>query len=375
MKAIKKLTSLLICVCMLFTVCVSAFAVEDEFSVTLPSKIYGTVGREMNIYFDNITIANNLKNYQIDVVCDYGVQQSERWTYTPTSAGSFGIKINFYKNYGATLVKSVSSTVVVSAVEGTGKTQKVLIIGDSWTENVYYPAYILNNFNADAKDKVKLIGTMTNWNNGNIRYEGRGGWTTGDYVKASKGGRTNPFYNPAKGTFDLAYYLEKNKGTLTKEGADATDEMPDIVMIYLGINDASQVSADTTIANLKTMIESIHSVSADIKVGIALTPPPAGTQDGMGKINACGIARYQQKYNAFNLMNRYIENFDSKINNVFVIPSNVNIDCVNNYAYEEVSANAYSTVTINRISDNVHPVSAGYQQCADAIYAALKAFY
>ena len=68
MKAIKKLTSLLICVCMLFTVCVSAFAVEDEFSVTLPSKIYGTVGREMNIYFDNITIANNLKNYQIDVV-------------------------------------------------------------------------------------------------------------------------------------------------------------------------------------------------------------------------------------------------------------------------------------------------------------------
>ena len=66
---------------------------------------------------------------------------------------------------------------------------------------------------------------------------------------------------------------------------------------------------------------------------------------------------------------------EKKINNVFVIPSNVNIDCVNNYAYEEVSANAYSTVTIKRISDNVHPVSAGYQQCADAIYAALKAFY
>lgn len=368
----KKIIALVLCFLMLTAAPLAAFAETEELTVVLPSKIYGTVNREMNIYFDNITLCNNLKSYQIDVVCDRGIQQNERWTYTPTAAETFGITINFYKNFGRTLVKSAQSQITVSATQANEAATKLLIIGDSWTDYTSYPARIRENFNADSANSCILLGTKKPWGE-EVRHEGRSGWNTDDYMAASKGSTANPFYNPTTKTFDLSYYLAQNKGNLHSSNITLEDETPDVVIIFLGINDVSQVGDRSKIvSNLNTMIASIHNVSENIKIGVVLTPPPAYSQDGFGNMNKCANTRFSQKAGAIELNTLYINSF-SNINNVFLVPANVNIDCVNNYNYEEVAANAYSDVIIKRATDNVHPAAAGFYQCADAIYAAIKA--
>ena len=336
---------------------------QEWCDISLPSTIYGVVNKELNIYFDNVIMCNDLSDYQIDVECSNGVQQARRWTYTPDTPGNFDLEIRVLKNGDE--VCSAETTVKVKDSAGTNAVKKVLCIGDSWTEGVYYVGWCLNRFNDDG-DNIRLLGTKTGWNNEAIRHEGRSGWTTESYcsMKDYKT-QSNPFYNSTSKKFDFAYYLSAN-----------SIETPDIVIIFLGINDAGQgITAAKSIENFNLMINSIHSVSNDIKIGVVLTPPPAGTQDGFGKHNFCGTTRFKHKYNAFNLSKALIANYDGKLDNVSVVPVNVNIDCVDNYQYEEVPANAYSSVTIRRHTDNVHPYYDGYEQVTDSIYSFIKSFF
>ena len=330
--------------------------------LSLPSKIYGVVGQELNIYFDNIILCNNINNYQIDVECEKGIQQVERWTYTPTSLGSFNITIKVYKD-GKSLVASKSTTIDVKSNTGTG-TKKALFIGDSLTDYNQYIQEIVNLFNEDTCD-IKLLGTK-GWNE-QARHEGRSGWSTVSYAqRASVSDVVNPFWNTSTSKFDFSYYLTNN-----------SIETPDIVVIMLGTNDVGGNSANaTTIANIKTMITSIKASNSNIKIGVALTPPPASTQDGFGKMNQCWSTRFQAKQGNFDLVEDFITEFDNnKIENVSVIPTNVNLDTVNNFPYEEVKPNSRATATIKRISDNVHPTESGMYQFADTYYGWLKSFY
>ena len=335
---------------------------ESWCEISLPSTLYGVVGEEMNVYFDNVIMCNDLSDYQIAVKCDKGVKENNRWTYTPDAAGSFELEIKVLEN-GTDEVSAAKTTVKVSGKDGTGATKKVLCIGDSWTEGNYYIEYCRLNF-VDDKNNVKFLGTKDPWNGGLVVHEGRSGWTTESYcTKSSYKNQNNPFYN--NGTFDFKYYLNKSG-----------IEQPDIVVIFLGINDAGQgISTTQSIKNFNTMINSIHSVSENIEIGVVLTPPPGGTQDGFAKHNACGTTRFMHKYNAFNLSKAIISNYDAKLDNVSVIPVNVNIDCINNYKTEEVPANAYTTATVRRLVDNVHPDYAGYSQVGDSLYAFIKSFF
>ena len=346
-----------------------AVSAEEWCEISLPSTLYGIVGKEINVYFDNVIMCNDLSDYQISVECSKGVQQERRWTYTPNVAEEFDLRISVFKN--AEEVSSAQTRVKIKSTAGTNATKKVLCIGDSWTEGVYYVGWTLDRFNgkdtwAGDGDNIQLLGTKTGWNNEAIRHEGRYGWTTQSYCTMSEyETQSNPFYNSTSKTFDFAYYLSANN--------IAT---PDIVILFLGINDAGQgITSSQTITYFNQMINSIHSVSSNIKIGIVLTPPPAGTQDGFGKHNACGTTRFRHKYNAFNLSKALIANYDGKIDNVSVVPVNVNIDCIDNYQFEEVNANAYSTVKIRRQVDNVHPYYDGYKQVADSMYAFIKSFF
>ena len=63
--------------------------------LTLPSAIYATPGLECNVYFDNVVLVLNRRNFAFDVTCDKGLQLAERWAFTPTveECGDYPIAI------------------------------------------------------------------------------------------------------------------------------------------------------------------------------------------------------------------------------------------------------------------------------------------
>lgn len=342
--------------------------VAAEFcELLLPAEIHGVVGTEINLFYDNVILCNNIAKYQICVESEKGVAGETAWSYTPQKAETFPVKVRILKN-GNELLMEGATQIIVRDTMGNGTEKKVLCIGDSWTENVFYVSQLRNHFlKPQEGNSIKLLGTMTNWGTEEIRYEGRGGWSTETYcTRQTYGGKENLFYNPNTQAFDFGYYLKQNG-----------IETPDVVIIFLGINDVAHGTATAkTIQNINEMIASIHGVKADIDIGIVLTPPPGASQDGFGRNNACGTTRFTQKMGAFRLAQAMVATYDDgRLAHVAVIPVNSAVDCVNQYAYEEVKANAYSDVIVRRMTDNVHPVAGGYQQCADSIYGYIKSLF
>lgn len=337
---------------------------EQDVKILLPEVIHTVVGRELSIYFANILLCDDLQGYQIDCVCNVGQQQNERFVWTPDAAGTYKLTIKVYKHY-TRLVASSDVTIHVHAASGTGATKKVCLIGDSWTANVWYPSYLQARF-ADDGDNITLIGTVKPWGDydGCPIIEGHGGWSAIDYATYNyPNGEKNPFWNSTTGAFDFAYYLSSN-------GL----ETPDVVTIFLGINDVSAGHPLKTVTAMQTMIDSILAANSDAKIGVALLPPPCLSQDGFGAMNGCSLTMHEQKRGAFELSEQYMANFADN-ESVFFIPVMSAVDMVHNVPFETVKANAYSEVEIRRMTDNVHCNQAGYQQVADAFYGALKALY
>ena len=57
-----------------------------EVRLVLPGVVYGVVGIEMNVYFDNVVLVMNPDDYAFRVTCGngrQGIQQSDRWTFVP----------------------------------------------------------------------------------------------------------------------------------------------------------------------------------------------------------------------------------------------------------------------------------------------------
>lgn len=340
---------------------------DIEITSSLPSVINGVVGKEINIYFDNI-INGNYKDYDFDVTCAIGKQQNERWTATPSAAGTSSFTLKIYKNN--TLLKTLTSSIVVKAAAvGNEVSKKTIIIGDSTTDGKVVLDELISLFNADVMT-LTLLGTR---GTAPVLHEGRSGWSANHYVNtAILNDIENAFYNPTSETFDFSYYLTNN-----------SIDTPDYVIINLGINDTFSYEADDTlnaeIANIlaryQTMIDSIHAVSTDIKIGIALTIPPSYSQDAFAVSYNNGQTRWRYKRNNILWVNKLIETYgNSEENNIYLVPINTNLDTEHNMATETVAVNSRNSATISRQSNGVHPASSGYYQIADAYYYWIKSF-
>lgn len=157
-----------------------------------PSIIYTAEGIETNIYFDNV-VFSNLPNelLAIDVICSKGRQYDKFWRITPQPADegttSFRIEVSFA---GKLIASKTSELIITGKSKGSGKSLKVLCVGDSTTAGGNYISIINTDYQSLASPAMTFLGTRGTAPN---KHEGRGGWKFSQY--AGDGGQSTYQFN------------------------------------------------------------------------------------------------------------------------------------------------------------------------------------
>jgi len=342
-------------------------------NLLLPDYYYAVAGREVNLYFANVT--DSVRDYHIDVTCAVGKQQNERWVATPSNATTTSLTVALYDQQSAALVSSASTSLVVAAsTAGGDANRKLLFIGDSTTAAGSYTSELVTLDTADANLTITLLGTQ---GAGSNKHEGQGGYSVGRYYAP---GATyyagNPFVVPAEspsGTFDFDYYLT-DTGQSMSSG--------DWVFINLGINDvfglttdaAVQTTVDTALARLELILTNIKATVSGIKIGMVIAIPPSADQDAFGDNYDSGQTQWRYKRNWRLWASRFIEQFRVRTgSDIYLVPVHLGLDTTNNMARAASGpANSRTTEEVARQSNGVHAANSGYAQIADSIWAFLK---
>lgn len=216
------------------------------------------------------------------------------------------------------------------------------------TQADIYTQKLVDMFENDVMS-VELIGTQGKNKN---KHEGRGGWSTSQYVNESKWGNfTNPFYNNG---FDFGYYMKTNQF-----------DSVDYVLINLGTNDVAQNFTEAEIINwYQKMIDSIKKYNDSIIIGLWLAPTRA----------ICG--NYAIRYYidlTLRLTKALIETYDGREHEgIYLIPI-IGLD--NDYDYN-ITPKPVSTINSDYTQlvcdEAVHPSPIGYEKIAAMIYPYIK---
>jgi lysophospholipase L1-like esterase len=245
-----------------------------------------------------------------------------------------------------------------------------------------YPKFLLEACQSLGSPKLELVGSHNPGDTPGIRHEGYGGWTaerfathftgmarTGDYSK-----RGSPFlYQQPNGTpkLDFKQYCQDVNGGKT----------PDLVTIFLGPNDIFSYQdenieggIDRILKYYDQLIQMVRTDSPATRIGVMLPVPPAASQDAFGANYTNGQTRWQYKRNQHRLVERMLQAYANRSSeNIDLIATYVNLDCVHNYPGGAIPANSRTTTAIFRQNNGVHPAGTGYQQIGDSVYGWIKA--
>lgn len=359
---------------------VRAGAEAGPVRLILPPVLPAVPGVEANIYFENVILAVNPANYVFDVDCEKGMNQSERWTFTPTAeeAGSYALKLRVIDGTNAVIAEADSVVQVVPAGTGKDKALTYLAIGDSLTHASVYTQTLLDHSAAPDSPKITLVGSHQPKDNPLNRHEGYGGWTAERFATRYTGAPRTGVFHPWGSPFvykngdnppeiDFGHYCADYNG-----GAS-----PNFVTIFLGCNDVFHAKDDNLestidgiLSYMDQLIGMIHAFDSSTHVGLIAPVPPAGTQDAFGANYNNGQTRWQYLKNQHRLLERMVEAYGGhEAEGLSLIPAYINLDCHHNYPASEGPANARDTGSIARLNNGVHPNDAGYQQIGDSIYA------
>ena len=352
--------------------------------LALPDTLYAVTGLETNLYFENLVLAVNPANYIFDVDCEKGLQQAERWTYTPdpADAGAYTLSVKVIDQTNTVVASGESELVVTRADVASGQPVSMLLVGDSLTHASIYSQTLLDLSTQAGAPAITLVGTHAPVDNPANRHEGYGGWTAERFATrfteaprdASYHDRPSPFvYRNESGAIeiDFARYCAEN----------LAGKAPDVVTIFLGCNDtfgAKDDTIETTIdsmfGHLDALIAAIHGAHPETVIGLIAPVPPASTQDAFGANYNNGQTRWQYLRNQHRVVERMTETYGGReAEHLSLIPAYVNLDCLRNYPASTAPANARAAAEVTRLNNGVHPDAAGYRQIGDSIYAWLLA--
>lgn len=353
--------------------------------LNLPKIIYAVPDVEINVYFDNVILVPNISNVIVDVSCEKGLQQNERWTYVASDGDEGDYPFMIHIRDADNKVVDTAHSVVRVSPKNTGKGQKItlLCIGDSLTHASVYTKHLLEITESPDEPNITLIGSHYPCDDADRinRHEGYGGWTAQRFVThytdfARQGDykeRGSPFlYKSSSG--ELALDFQKYCREFN------ASQSPNFVTIFLGCNDVFNSNDENITGNIDlmlsyydTLIKMIHNSTRKTKIGLMLPVPPAATQDAFGANYKNGQTRWQYKRNQHTLAKRMIEKYENlESRNIFIVPTNLNLDCHNNYPGQLMKVNAQSERTILRQINGCHPNDSGYKQIGDSVYCWIK---
>ena len=368
----------------LLLVFASAFlqAEEKTLPLQLPPQIYAVPGIECNVYFENLVLTLKPDNYAFEVKCNKGRNDESRWRFTPSAqdVGTYDWHLKVYDSSNRIVAAASTKLVIVPADAGKGRQISIMLVGDSLTDTSIYPLELKNLLAAPGNPQTRFIGSNGGRGKapGEIAHEGYGGWRWKTFCTQWAENHKIPYRTKSKfltlkngkPVLDFQAYLDKyNQG-----------RKPDFITVMLGTNDVFDATdenidqaVDSALKHADWLIGEFRKVAPDARIGIALTVPPAASQDAFGANYRCRQTRWQFRRNQFHLVNRMISHFGKKGDkNISLIPAFTGLDCRNNYPVRAEAINSRNPGKILRQVNGVHPAPAGYKQIADIFYGWLK---
>ncbi|GAB4042550.1 hypothetical protein [Spirosoma litoris] len=337
-------------------------------SLSLPEKIYAVKGDMLEVFKRSILKIANPANVGLAVAnSSYPAAKGnfyERvYRYTPgVSDTSFPLSFEV-KDENSAVLATGSTQIVVTAKKSSPSTNKnILLIGDSFTQQAYYP-------NELARRLTGTGGTPTGDGLTNLTFVGtqgvatkHEGWSGKTYSFFES--NQSPFWNPSTSQVDFNYYCTQNSYSQI-----------DYAVIILGTN----AKEDNSIIGALWDKLLAHNPNIKVLIGGCIFSNP---QNGWGSIpldqvdNPTGrnflasvktVLDYNRRLEALTKTAPYSSNF-------FFADILPGYDIDSNMQYTTVAANARnSTATVQQGTDNVHPAPSGYWEIADTMWRAFHA--
>ena len=266
------------------------------------------------------------------------------------------VKITFLlkDSFGNIVGEQVANIIPTVKKQSPDSPINILTIGDSYTHMATYLHELNRRLTgtggspiSDNLSNINFIGTIQTEKGD--KCEGYSGWKYSDFVKSG-----SPFY--IDGKLDISKYVSNNN--LTKI---------DAVLILLGANELSSEE------DIRTLLNSFVSYKSGIKIVVAsnaMNYNRYGWSDSRGL--SAGVNFNNNYLKIINWNRKLKEICNSYDRNILYIDVPSQIDTINNFDYEEVSANNRNTIVkVRQGIDNVHPAESGFMQISDAFYNAI----
>lgn len=327
---------------------------KSKIEIISPKNVHAVVGKNVNICLDNLLL-NGLYDLIPRFYYEGKPQTQDGEAVIDVTEKEITGNLCLYKDASLDITEQKKLSINPVAVNsGTGRTLNVMIIGESTTDNAYVLKALTELFVSDDM-KIKLLGTRER---DGYKCEGRGGWTTRNYLNDSEyNGATNAFYNPSSKTFDFPYYITQHP-----------ENNPNIVIINMGINDTQKyIPATETIENINKMIDSIRKVNYFIRVIVA--------QPNLPSALSCWEVNGNIKTKMLNLIKLMLAEFEPKESTglYFTSPVYMYVNSKWDMRYAEKPLNQYNEKKFYvAYPDGTHPSEIGYKKMALCYYNTLK---
>jgi len=332
----------------------------DSLYVRLPESIYTTTKSRYSIYYNNVLLTQTPEKYTYNVVSSIGFTDSMRYNLDSLPEGNYGLELQVKDSLGNILESKSTQIIVTDNNLNFPDTLKILFIGNSLTYAGKYERYC-KEFLESTGNVVKLLGTQhytVQDSIDGIFHEGRGGWTW--YRYCTDNTTPSPFVFGSYPGVNIQRYIDES----------LNGEKPDIVTIFLGINDLYNVRTtsleliDSDINNvifapwaMGLLIDKFQEALPNTPIGIVLIPPANEREETWYSVVGDSALCFEYKKKQHRLEQRYIDKYKELSKpNFSMIPVYPNIDTYLGYPSNDLQ----------------HPNLYGYEQLANSFYGWIK---